>query len=185
MSTEETAPTETGSAPPEPKLDPQSAESSPTPPAEAAPDDVTGLKNALKAEREMRKAAEGRAKELAPYEKAVKDAEEANKSELQKLNEAVAGERDARTKAEVELLRYTVAASKGVAPDMVRFLTGTTKEEVEQAADALLAALGNNKPSMPGRPTERLATGQPSTTNKLDSKSPEELIRMGRGIDAK
>lgn len=182
----ETEPTpETGQPAPQPNLDPAPKPPvEPDPPAEQ-PDDLAGLKSALRSERELRKAADARVKELSPYEKAVKEAEEANKSETTKLNEALNGEREARTKAERDLLRYTVAADKGVPANLVKFLSGTTKEEVEQSATELLAELGTTKPSMPGRPTERLTNGKPSNTNKLDTVSPEELIRMGRGIDAR
>ena len=177
---------ETGQGTPPPTLDPNKVEpTEPTPDPEPQPDDLAGLKSALKAEREMRKAADAKVKQLTPYEEAVKKAEEANKSETTKLNEALNGEREARTKAERDLLKFTVAADKGVPANLVKFLSGTTKEEVEQSATELLAELGNNtKPSMPGRPTERLANGKPSKTSALDSEDPVALIRMGRGIDA-
>ena len=192
MPPEQTATPETGEAtvPTPPQLDRQSTETNghpapapdPTPsPAEDEPEDLTGLKRALKAEREARKAADKRVNELSPYEEAVKKAEEANKSETTKLNEALTGEREARTKAERELLKFTVAADKGVPANLVKFLAGTTKEEVEQSATELLAELGNTaKPSMPGRPTERLVDGRVSKST-LERDDPVTLIRKGRG----
>lgn len=176
---------ETGQgAEPAPVLDPQKTTPAPEPPKpDPEPEDLTGLKAALKAEREMRKSAEGKVKELTPFEEAAKKAEEANKSEVQKANEALSSERDARTTAETKLLRYEVGAAKNVPSNLVKFLSGTTKAEIEQAADDLLAELGTTKSAMPGRPTERMVNGQPSKS-KLDLADPMTLIRMGRGEEA-
>lgn len=171
---------ETDAPKPPPNLDPQTVEPEPETPTTPPPEDVTGLKSALKAEREARRAADARVKELSPFEKAVKDAEEASKSETTKLNEALNGERDARTKAERDLLRFTVAADKGVPANLVKFLSGTSKEEIEQSATELLAELGTAKPTMPGRPTERLVDGRPSKST-LERDDPVTLIRKGRG----
>lgn len=182
----EPATSETGEAPPNPPPNIDPATTPPPPPTEPKneePEDVTGLKAALKAERDARKSAEGRVKELTPFEQAAKDAENANKSELTKASEALTAERDARAKAESMLLRYTVAATKNVPANLIKFLSGTTKEEVEQAADELLAELGTTKPTVPGRPTERLVNGKPSKSS-LDTEDPMTLIAMGRGQKA-
>jgi ElaB/YqjD/DUF883 family membrane-anchored ribosome-binding protein len=152
----------------------------------AAPGDEVlgeGGKKALQSERQARKELEARLKELEPLAEAAKAAEEANKSEVQKATEALVRERDARKLAETALMIQTVGAEKGVPAKLIKFLTGSTKAEVEQAADELLSELGataDAKPSMPGRPTERLVNGKPSGS-KLDSMDPMTLIRMGRG----
>lgn len=155
-----------------------------TTPAEGT-DDLAGLRKALQSERQLRKTAQGRVKELEPFEKAAKDAEEASKSEQQKLNEALAGERDARTKAEAELLRYTVGVAKGVPANLIGHLTGSTKDDVEASADALLTALGEARPQMPARPTERITNARnadgKAVRSTLDDKDPMALIAMGRG----
>lgn len=137
-------------------------------------------KRALEAERKARRDVEAKLKELEPLVAAHREREEADKSETTKLNEALAGERDARTKAELSLLRYTIAADKGISPKHVKFLTGSTKEEIEQSADELLAEFGTPKPGMPGRPTDRMVEGRPSKSN-LDTDDPVTLIRKGRG----
>jgi len=139
-----------------------------------------GGKKALAAERARVKELNDRLKELEPLAKAHADAQESAKSETTKLNEALTSERDARTKAEVALLRHTIAADKGVPSDLVKFLTGSSKEEIEQSAAELLDAVGNNKPAMPGRPVERMVNGRPSTSS-LDKDDPVTLIRKGRG----
>jgi hypothetical protein len=145
------------------------------------PDDYAELKAAIAKERDARAAAEKRVKELSPYEQKVKEAEDANKSEVQKATEALAVERDARSKAETSLLRYEVGSAKGVPASLIKFLVGDTKEAVEEAADALLAELGTKDPApgIPGRPQERMVNGQPSNPN-LDGMDPMDLISMGR-----
>jgi uncharacterized protein (DUF885 family) len=184
--------------PPEPSASPETGATSiqlnlgepqGTPPNPATPTEVDeeidperlpGLKAAFKAERDRRKALEGQIKELEPLAKAAKDAEEANKSEVQKATEKLAKETEARRLAEQALMIQTVGSEKGVPANLIKFLTGTTKAEVEAAADELLSAMGDAKPSMPGRPTERMVNGKPSG-NQLDGLDPVSLIRMGRG----
>lgn len=72
--------------------------------------------------------------------------EEANKTELQKAQEAAKQAAERAEKAEREALRSTVAAEKGVPASA---LTGSTKEELEKAADDLLAWRGDKKPAPP------------------------------------
>jgi hypothetical protein len=137
-------------------------------------------KKALDVERTARKELERKLRELEPLAQAAKDAEEANKSEVQKATEKLAKETEARKLAEQALMIQTVGAEKGVPANLIKFLTGSSKAEVEAAADELLSAMGDAKPSMPGRPTERMVNGKPSG-NQLDSLDPVALIRMGRG----
>jgi hypothetical protein len=165
------------------------ATDAPTPPADTPSDEPLGEpgKRALDAERRKATELERRVKELEPLAKAARERDEAEKSETTKLNEALAGERNARTKAETDLLRYTVGATKGVPANLIGHLTGSTKEEIEQSADALLEALGDARPQMPGRPTERngpIANGKPSKSS-LDDEDPMELIRRGRAQASK
>lgn len=138
-----------------------------------------GLKKALDRERTARREAEKRIKVLEPFEKQAKDLDEASKSEQQKLADALNAEKQGRTSAETELLRYRTAAEKGVPLNLVRFLTGTTGEEVAESADMLLKELGT-KPATPGRPQEkqRLSSGKPSDAEGSDD--PLELIKQAR-----
>jgi len=174
--------------PPAPDLDPQGAPPVEPPAPESPdtdanednePDGLDGLRKALAAERKLRKTASARAKELEAYEKQVKETEEANKSELTKAQEALAAVTAEREKAATELLRYQVASAKGVPPNLTPFLNGANKEEMETAADVLLAEIGPQRPAVPGRPQERLVNGKPSQSN-LDSEDPMTLIRMAR-----
>lgn len=153
-----------------------------TPPADATSTDDMGDtgKRALEAERKARRDAEARLKELEPIADEARKKAEGEKSELTKAQEALVSERDARTKAETALLRYEVGAEKGVPMKLVRFLHGTTKEEVEASADALMAEVPNvAKPALPTRPTERLSNGKPSSS--LEDDDPIALIEKARG----
>lgn len=146
-----------------------------------APTDLSGLKKALDAERKLRRDLDKRVKELSPYEQRVKDAEEANKSELQRLNEALSAEKAARTAAEMNNLRHEVAATKGISSGLAFLLAGSTKEEIEASAEKLAIELGKAQtPSVPGRPQERMSDGTPSSSS-LDGEDPLVLSRKARG----
>jgi hypothetical protein len=170
--------------PPPPDLDPPPDATGEPNETDDKPDDAElgdAGKRALQRERSARRAAEAKLKELEPLAKEAAERAEAEKSELTKTNEALAAERDARVKAETALLRHEVAASKGVPANLARFLTGADKEEIEAAADVLLAEVGTKPaPSVPGRPnaTTAVSNGRPSTSNEdLD---PLALITKAR-----
>jgi hypothetical protein len=173
---------------------PKDAEQSTEQPAARAPqppttDDGDALseagRKALDTERKARRDAENRLKELEPLAEEARKRADSEKSELTKVGEALTEERTARQRAERSLMRFEVAADKGVQPRHVRFLHGDTKEEVEASADALLAEIGSGngdmKPSMPGRPVERMASGKPSTAE--EDEDPLALIAKARGQD--
>jgi hypothetical protein len=104
-------------------------------------------KKALDAERREKRAAERRAAEL---EARLKEFEDRDKSEAQKLAERA-------EKAEADLaalqaasLRAEVALEKGLTPAQAKRLIGATREELEADADELLEALGaQNGPRAP------------------------------------
>jgi hypothetical protein len=67
--------------------------------------------------------------------------------------------------ARISLIRYEIAADKQIAPEAIRLLTGSTREELEASADALLALIANqSKPKAPkpdptqGRPVDGSAS---------------------------
>lgn len=116
--------------------------------------------------------------EARKWEKRAKEAnafrEDADKwreyeQSLKPIQERLA-EDNAALKAEAEsaritLARYEVAAEKQIAPEAIRLLTGSTREELEESADALLALIANqSKPKAPkpdpsqGRPVDGSAT---------------------------
>jgi len=72
--------------------------------------------------------------------------EEANKTEAQKTADRLAAAEKRATELEAKALRAEVAAAKGVPAAL---LTGSTAEELEAAADALIAFRGEQKPAGP------------------------------------
>lgn len=99
-----------------------------------------GIK-ALKAEREARAKAE---KDLAERDKRIKELEDAGKSEDQKRTErleALEKSDNEKTAAlaskDAMLLRYEIAAEKGIDLKAAARLQGTTREEIEADADEL------------------------------------------------
>lgn len=89
----------------------------------------------IKAQRESEAAAKKQAQELAAK---LKEYEDRDKTEQQKLAEAKEqAEKDAAA-ATQELMKYRVAAAKGLNPKLADLLTGSTQEEMEAKADLLL-----------------------------------------------
>lgn len=127
---------------PTPDASAQDAEQSTSSTDTPTPDPATGDKD-WQAEAEKWKSFarkhEQQAKDNAEKARRLDELEESQKSELQKVAErAEAAERRA---AEIELraMRAEVAATKGVPVDL---LTGSTVEELESMADALIAYRG-------------------------------------------
>lgn len=107
----------------------------------AKPDDGLGEagKRAIQQERKMRAAAEKRLKEL---EAEAKTREDAEKTEVDRLKGQVADLTKDAEAAKAQVVRFEVAAAKGLTPAQARRLVGTTKEELEEDADSLRADLG-------------------------------------------
>lgn len=75
--------------------------------------------------------------------------EQSQKSDNEKNAERLAAAEAEAAIATAKLTRYEVAASKGVPAEAIELLTGTTREEVEAAADKLLALIANQSKSAP------------------------------------
>jgi hypothetical protein len=96
-----------------------------------------GGKKALDAERREKRAAERRAADL---EAKLKEFEDRDKSEAQKLAErAEAAERRVK-EIESHAIRLEVAAEKGLTPAQAKRLVGSTREELLADADELLTS---------------------------------------------
>ncbi len=131
------------------------------------------VSKAIKAEREAAKEARRRAEEA---EAKVKEYEDAQKSEDEKREEALAA---AKAEAEqykatiheleVKQLRADVAAAKNLPPKLAGRLTGETIEEIEADADALLEDLG----TLPG---ETPPPGDGGARNPVKPKDLNEQI---------
>lgn len=131
-----------------------------------------GGKKALQEERRKARAAE---RQLGELQKRLQELEDRDKTEAQKLTDrATAAETDA-TQAKRELERYRVARDKKIPAEWVDRLKGSTKEELEADAEALLEALGTqqqrNTPSYDGG----VRAGAPPATDM------NALIRQAAG----
>lgn len=113
---------------------------------------------------------------LEPLEAAAKAAEEANKTELQRAQEAAtAAQKDAQ-EARLALLRRDVANRDGkVLPaGLADRLRGNTKEELEADADALLATFPQAPAAPPG--TTPVAALRPTTLPQAPALSVDDQI---------
>lgn len=81
------------------------------------------------------------AKEMAEKAKAYDEYVESQKSEAQKVSDALEAATRERDNLKAELLRHQVAANKNLPRPLVERLRGETLEEMEADADALLAGL--------------------------------------------
>jgi hypothetical protein len=106
-------------------------------------------KKALSEERKARSAAERSAraaqKQLDDMAKRLKEFEDRDKSEAEKLAERAAAAEKQAESATARLLRFEVAAAKKLPPGFAARLQGSTKEELEADAEALLKDLGEQQ----------------------------------------
>jgi hypothetical protein len=116
------------------------------------------------------------AKKWREYEQSLKPAQERMAEELA-LKSAEAEE------AKATLLRYEVAAEKGIAGDALRLLKGSSREELEAEAEVLLALIANStKPKTP-LPDENQgkavpgAAGQITDRNVLKDMTAAEIMK--------
>jgi hypothetical protein len=96
---------------------------------------------ALQAERDAREKAEKRLKEF----------EDRDKTEAEKLAERATAAEKRAEELEAKAIRAEVAAAKGVP---VNLLSGSTQQELEASADALIAFRGEQASTAPVVPTE-------------------------------
>lgn len=141
MADDETTP-ETGDEPEEKK------------PAPRSDDDVEKLKAAL------RKAN----KEAEQFRLKLKEFEDRDKSDSEKLADTNRTLEERTRKAEIDLCRYRVAMRKGLTETQARRLVGESEEDFESDADELVAAFkGSEQEAIPpatgGRPKEKLRPG--------------------------
>lgn len=151
----------------------------PEPPAYVAPASQADLDRIIadRLSREKAKYADyddAKAK-AAEYDKA----QEAAKTEAQKLADRLAAAEAKAQEAEVKALRAEVAQAKGVPAAL---LTGATQEALEAAADALIAFRGEApKPAAPsangqGRVGEPVGAGVKQVTDaELQTMTPEQI----------
>jgi hypothetical protein len=128
---------------------------------------------------------EARAKEAQSFKDAAekwREYEQNQKSEQEKLAEKLAAAEALASEASAKLTRYEIASQKGIPTEALDLLTGSTREELELAADKLLSLIGEQtktKLPMPdvnqGKPAPA-AVGQ-LTKDDLASMTPAEIMK--------
>lgn len=109
---------------------------------------------------------ESQAKANADAAKRLAEIEDANKSELQKATDKVTVAEKRAADAEAKATRYEVAAELGIQAKHLKYLAGSTREEIEESAKGILddfpetyAGSDKDASGKPTRPKERLRSG--------------------------
>ncbi len=153
--------------------DTQPPDPAPAPKPDPAPapsaDDTAALKAALKKANE----------EAASFRHKLKELEDRDKSESEKLTERLTAAEKRAAEAEAQALRLEVATAKGLTATQVKRLVGSTREELEADADELLADFAprdaaERKPTPGGRPKEQLRGGG-DPTEETEEMDPRKL----------
>ncbi len=153
---------------------PDKTEQPDTPPAAKNPDDVDAMKSAL---RKANKEAETARLKL-------KEIEDRDKTDSEKLTERLTTAEKRAIEAEHRAMRLEVAAGKGLTPIQAKRLVGATQEELEADADELLATFVPNRPNVTGRPSPALRGGG-DPTEDVEETDPVKLaaaIRVGQSM---
>lgn len=133
-----------------------------------------GGKRALEAERKARRKAE---KEAAELRDKVKQAEDAEKTEVERLQGQVAQLTKDAEAATARADRFEVAAAKGLTLAQARRLVGSTKDELEEDADAMRAELGLDKDE--GKDEKDEGTEEETPQDERPLGRPREELRSG------
>ncbi len=174
-----TAPAATPPAPPEPA---------------SAPDLGDAGRKALDAERAARKALEAQVRELTPLAEQARKAAEASKTAEQKLTDKLTSTEQRAVTAELELARLQAALAKmpagfdpGQLPDVLKFLTGATPDELAANAEQLFSLMAPATTTPPPaangqqRPVEQLRPGAAPANTELPL--PERIAAAERAGD--
>lgn len=108
--------------------------------------------------------------------------EQSQKSEHEKLAEELARAKAEASQASATLLRYEIAAEKGIPNAALDLLTGSTREELAANADKLLSLIADqSKPKSP-LPDENQGKPAPAAVDQLTeadlkSMTPEEILQ--------
>jgi ferric-dicitrate binding protein FerR (iron transport regulator) len=152
----------------------------------AASDDTSGATEPdWKAEADKWKAHsrkhEAQAKSNAEAAKKLAEIEEASKTETQKLTDRASAAEKRAAEAEAKATRYEVAAEVGIKAKHMKYLTGSTREEIEESAKGILADFPETYASsdtdgtpQPTRPKERLRPGA-APSEEPDETDPRKL----------
>jgi flagellar motility protein MotE (MotC chaperone) len=128
---------------------------------------------------------EKRAKDNADAAARLRELEDEQKSEQDKLTERLAELETSAKSSTLEAARLRVAIRKGLPESLVDRLRGDTLEDIEQDADELLVLIQSDDPSVEPsrRPRERLRPGAAPDADPAPSPDQlaDEVIRRSRG----
>lgn len=109
------------------------------------------------------------------YEASLKPAQE-------RMAEELAAKTAEAESARTELMRLQIAAEKGIPSDAIKLLNGSSREELEEAADVLVTLIANqSKPKSPlpdenqGKPATA-TVGQIADRNALKDMTPSQIM---------
>lgn len=178
MSVQEAAPTPKAETAPSGPVDTQ-AEVTTTKPAETSEQQTFDADYVKKLRAESAKY-RTEAKELASKAKQFDELQESQKSELQKAQERAAKAEQELQAAQTEAMRARIASAKGIPAYIADRLKGSSAEEMEADADAMLEEL--NKQYVAKQGNSRQATGAGVTGKAVDyeSMSPADLANAIR-----
>lgn len=136
-------------------------------------DDKTDWKAEAEKWKRQSRSNETKAKANADAAKKLTELESANKSELEKAQDAAKTAEGKAASAEKELLRLRVAVRKGLSESQAKRLVGDTEEELESDADELLEAFGSSKKEGNEGETEE------KPESKSNGNRPKEQLKSG------
>jgi hypothetical protein len=115
-------------------------------------------------------------RETEPLVKKAQEAEEANKTEIQRALERAEAAEKVNADLQVGYTRMEIAAARNIPPDLIDFLGSGSREEMEERADRLLTRLPSSTPPPPSnRPVEGLRPGAtPEPPKPADNSYPAE-----------
>lgn len=103
----------------------------------------------------------------------VEEFEERDKTDAEKMADKLRKAEEARKESEAKLLRFEVATDKRVPAKAVKFLSGTTREELEAQADELIELASPATPDFDGGVRDPA-----SPTKTPEDQHNEDLLRM-------
>jgi len=124
---------------------------------------------------------EAQAKTNADAAKKLADMEDADKTELQKATDRAAAAEKLAAGSEAKAMRYEVAAELGIHANHLKYLTGSTKDEIEESGKGILDdfpeayAKADKDDKSSTRPKEKLRSGS-SNADELSS-DPQQRAR--------
>ena len=114
--------------------------------------------------------------------KKLAEMEEADKTELQKATDRATAAEKLAAGSEAKATRYEVAAEIGIQAKHLKYLTGSTRDEIEESGKGILddfpeAYAKSDKDGKPTRPKERLRSGA-APDEEPDETDPRKLAAM-------